>query len=151
MTVEIFQNLSPASCTDPIMPAGSFAVIADIIKEMDGFALPFIIQVIIQFQSCKRRNEPFHRLKRSFSGLHLAPNFAIYTPTGNRTNALLPCQSARRKLCRQPQPKAQCPAFPIATRVHIGSSCNHHLLFVKLEVVIFPSHKSGKDSTHPIT
>ena len=38
----------------------------DIIKEMDGFALPFIIQVIIQFQSCKRRNEPFHRLKRSF-------------------------------------------------------------------------------------
>ena len=34
MTVEIFQNLSPASCTDPIMPAGSFAVIADIIKEM---------------------------------------------------------------------------------------------------------------------
>ena len=35
MTVEIFQNLSPASCTDSIIPAGSFAVIADIIKEMD--------------------------------------------------------------------------------------------------------------------
>ena len=76
-----------------------------------------------------------------FSGLHLAPNSAIYTPTGNRTNALLPCQPARRKPCRQPQPKAQCPAFPIAKIVHIGFSCDHHLLFVKLEVV---SPKSGR-------
>ena len=45
------------------------------------------------------------------------------------------CQSAQRKPCRQPQPQVQCPAFPIATKVHVGFSCVHHLLFVKLEVV----------------
>ena len=29
----------------------------------------------------------------------------------------------------------QCPAFPIAKKVHAGFSCDHHLLFVKLEFV----------------
>ena len=38
-------------------------------------------------------------------------------------------------LCRQPQPKVKFPAFPIAKKVHIGFSCVHHLLFVKLEFI----------------
>ena len=49
-------------------------------------------------------------------------------------SSLLPCQSARRKPCRQPQPKVQCPAFPIAKKVHEGFSCDH-LLSVKLVVI----------------
>ena len=46
-------------------------------------------------------------------------------------------QAALKKVIRL-QSKAQCPAFPIAKKVHIGSLCDHQLLFVKLELVIFP-------------
>ena len=49
-------------------------------------------------------------------------------------SSLLPCQSARRKPCRQPPPQVQCPAFPIAKKVHEGFSCDH-LLSVKLVVI----------------
>ena len=58
-------------------------------------------------------------------------------------------QAALKRVIRL-QSKAQCPAFPIAKIVHIGSLCDHHLLFVKLELVIFPSHRFGRDSIHPI-
>ena len=53
-----------------------------------------------------------------------------------RASSSLPCQSAQRKPCRQPQQQAQCPAFPIAKKVHVGFSCDHHLLFVKLEFIV---------------
>ena len=33
------------------------------------------------------------------------------------------------------QPQVQCPAFPITKIVHIRFSCDHHLLFVKLEFI----------------
>ena len=67
----------------------------------------------------------------------IAPTNAAAPTTANtffRASSSLPCRSAQRKPCRQPQPQVQCPAYPIAKIVHIGFSCVHHLLFVKPKV-----------------
>ena len=60
VAVEVFQNFYPIRYADIIVVSGCFAAVADVIKEVNVFAFPLVVQVIIQFKSCKSRNKLLH-------------------------------------------------------------------------------------------
>lgn len=60
MAIKVFQDFYPASSADIIVVSGFFTAVANIIEEVNIFAFPFVVQVIIQFKPSKSRNKLLH-------------------------------------------------------------------------------------------